>query len=120
MLVAATAAASGVGCWSDVPSTSSPITSPDSEAGRKARAEDERLVKERREQESQGPEAAAPHAGRRLNPIPGSSPYFENKNSHEIGKKHRMGHPGDGGHSEPKGGLRAFPLDHRRARVQPR
>ena len=40
------------GCGSAYPTTSSPITSADSEAGRKASAADERFARERREQEA--------------------------------------------------------------------
>lgn len=40
------------GCGPQPPSTSSPITSADSEAGRKAKAEDERFIKERQEREA--------------------------------------------------------------------
>ena len=40
------------GCGPHTPSTSSPVTSADSEVGRKARAEDDRFIKERQEQEA--------------------------------------------------------------------
>ena len=40
------------GCGTHEPSTSSHVTSPDSESGRKAKAEDERFIKERQEQEA--------------------------------------------------------------------
>lgn len=40
------------GCGPRTPSTSSPVTSADSEEGRKARAEDERFIKQRQEQEA--------------------------------------------------------------------
>src|SRR4051812_15533402 len=40
------------GCGPRTPSTSSPVTSADSEAGRRARAEDDRFLRERQEREA--------------------------------------------------------------------
>lgn len=53
MLLAAFVAWTSPGCGpSGPPATSSPVTSADSEAGRKAIADDERFLKQRQEQEA--------------------------------------------------------------------